>query len=87
MAADHGLDLRFHQSVEYGINLGPRDTKDMGDTLSLERADDEFCTGLRGYRRIVVHWNLLVRLLCVCQFLSCVFAEVGLEKSFSFGKS
>ena len=58
----------------------------MGDTLSLKGADNEFCTGLRCHRRIAVHSNLLVCLLCVCQFLSCVFAEVGLEKGFSFGK-
>jgi hypothetical protein len=47
MAADRSLHLRIRQSVEYGVNLGPWDTKDMGDALSLEGADNELCASLR----------------------------------------
>src|SRR6185295_2241355 len=86
VAADDRLDLRIHQRVEYGIDLCSGDTKDMGDALSLERSDNEVCTGLRRVLGNIQHTCLLVSLLCVGQFLGRVFAEVSPKKGFRFRK-
>ena len=46
MSANDSLNLRINQRIENSVDLGPRNTENMGDARRLEYAHDELSTCL-----------------------------------------